>query len=80
MSSSHTGRPGSWAAVTAILVGFTLAGIALTLGPNWILVAAGVAVAAVGGVLALVFDIMSDVIVEQPRTPAPQADRATPTP
>nr|WP_245690713.1 hypothetical protein [Sinosporangium album] len=46
----------------------------LTVGPNWLLVWVGVGVCAVGGVLALVFDIMSDVIVDAPRVPLAEAD------
>ncbi|MFC6086987.1 HGxxPAAW family protein [Sphaerisporangium aureirubrum] len=69
---SHAGRPTSWLAVTVILLGFTIGGVALTIGPNWFLFWVGVGVTAIGGVLALIFDIFSDVIEDAPRTIAVQ--------
>jgi hypothetical protein len=50
-----------------IVLGFTVGGVALTIGPNWFLFWVGGAIIAVGGVLALVFDIFSDVIEDAPR-------------
>ncbi|GIH95842.1 HGxxPAAW family protein [Planobispora siamensis] len=67
MAGSHAGSPKSWLAVIVILVGFTLGGVALCLGPNWPLVWAGAGVIVVGGVIALIVDIFSDVIVDAPR-------------
>ncbi|MBP2706012.1 hypothetical protein JOL79_19575 [Microbispora sp. RL4-1S] len=64
---SHAGSAKSWLAVTTILIGFTIGGVALTLGPNWTLVWVGVGICVVGGLLALAFDIFSDVIVDAPR-------------
>jgi hypothetical protein len=69
-AQSHAGRPTSWLAVTVILLGFTVGGVALTIGPNWFLFWVGVGVTAVGGVLAQIFDIFSDVIEDEPRTMA----------
>ncbi|GAA1263611.1 hypothetical protein GCM10009677_14080 [Sphaerisporangium rubeum] len=69
---SHAGRPTSWLAVTVILLGFTIGGVALTIGPNWFLFWVGVGVTAIGGVLALIFDIFSDVIEDAPRDIAVQ--------
>jgi hypothetical protein len=66
-SGSHAGRPKSWAAVSVIFVGFALGGVALCMGPNWPLVIAGAVIIALGGVLALAVDIMSDVVVAQRR-------------
>lgn len=71
-AQSHAGRPTSWLAVTVILLGFTIGGVALVMGPNWFLFWTGGAVIAVGGVLALVFDIFSDVIEDAPREMAVQ--------
>jgi hypothetical protein len=66
-SSGHAGRPSSWVAVAVIFIGFAVAGLALPLGPSWLLFWIGAGIVALGGVLALVVDIMSDVaIVEQP--------------
>ncbi|WP_327043971.1 hypothetical protein OG320_19560 [Microbispora sp. NBC_01189] len=64
---SHAGSAKSWLAVSIILIGFTIGGVALTLGPNWLFVWIGAGICAVGGLLALAFDIFSDVIVDAPR-------------
>ncbi|GIH22094.1 hypothetical protein Aph01nite_04040 [Acrocarpospora phusangensis] len=68
---SHGGSAKSWLAVSVILIGFTVGGVALTgLGgnaPMWVLFWVGAGICAVGGLLALVFDIFSDVIVDAPR-------------
>ncbi|WP_248961758.1 HGxxPAAW family protein [Sphaerisporangium perillae] len=70
---SHAGRASSWLAVTVILVGFVIGGAALMIGPNWLLFwFGGGGVIAVGGILALVFDVFSDVIEDAPRTIAVQ--------
>jgi hypothetical protein len=63
---SHGGRASSWLAVTVILVGVVVAGYALTID-NWTLVWIGVGVSVVGGILALVFDIFTDVVIDAPR-------------
>ncbi|ETK33574.1 hypothetical protein GCM10009530_65550 [Microbispora corallina] len=69
---SHAGSAKSWLAVTTILIGFAVGGVALTLGPNWVVVWIGVGICAVGALLALAFDIFSDVIVDAPRQVAVQ--------
>ncbi|WP_093169774.1 HGxxPAAW family protein [Sinosporangium album] len=74
---SHAGRASSWISVVIILIGFTLGGVALTLGPNWTLFWVGAGVSAFGGVLALAFDIFSDVIVDAPRV-LPDAEHHSP--
>jgi hypothetical protein len=61
------GRARSWAAVGVIILGFLTGGIALTAGPVWWLFWTGAAVAAVGGLAALVSDILSDVVLDEPR-------------
>lgn len=69
MAGSHGGSPKSWLAVIVILIGFTVGGVALCIGPNWALFWAGAGIIAVGGVIALVVDIFSDVIIDAPRAP-----------
>ncbi|MCT9928857.1 hypothetical protein N5079_01345 [Planotetraspora sp. A-T 1434] len=64
---SHGGSAKSWLAVTTILIGFVVGGVALTAGPNWFVFWVGAGICAVGGILALAFDIFSDVIVDAPR-------------
>lgn len=69
MAGSHGGSPKSWLAVIVILIGFTVGGVALCLGPNWMLFWVGAGIIALGGVIALVVDIFSDVIIDAPRVP-----------
>jgi hypothetical protein len=63
---SHGGRASSWLAVTVMVAGFTVAGFGLTVA-SWTLIWIGVGVFVVGAVLALVFDIYSDVVIDAPR-------------
>jgi hypothetical protein len=50
-----------------MLVGFVLGGLGLMFGPMWAVFWVGVAIVAVGGVLALAVGIFSDVVVYDPR-------------
>jgi opacity protein-like surface antigen len=63
---SHGGRASSWLAVTVMVVGTIVAGFGLTL-TNWALVWIGAGLFVVGGILALVFDIFTDVVIDAPR-------------
>ncbi|ACZ86783.1 HGxxPAAW family protein [Streptosporangium roseum] len=69
MAGSHGGSPKSWLAVIVILIGFTVGGVALCIGPSWMLFWVGAGIVAVGGVIALLVDIFSDVIIDAPRVP-----------
>lgn len=60
----HSGRPTSWVAVTVIIVGFTIGGLGLVLGPTWWLFWAGVGVTVVGGIFGLATGIMDDYTTE----------------
>ena len=71
---SHVGRPSSWITVNVMLVGFIIGGLGLVLGPSWPLFWVGVAVTALGGVLALAVGIFSDVVVYAPRDITSSAD------
>ncbi|MEU5877343.1 HGxxPAAW family protein [Spirillospora sp. NPDC047279] len=64
---SHAGRPSSWVAVTVVFIGFVIGGVALCIGPNWIVFWIGAAVVALGGVLMGAVHIFSDVVVDAPR-------------
>jgi hypothetical protein len=64
--SGHGGRPSSWVAVAVIFIGFLIGGLAIPLG-SWTLGAVGLGVVVVGGIVALVVDIMSDVVLDQAR-------------
>ena len=57
---AHHGRPASWVAVTVIIIGFVLGGIALTIGPSWVLFWVGAAIVVVGGIIAAAARIMDD--------------------
>jgi hypothetical protein len=59
-TASHHGRPVSWVAVSTIMAGFLVGGFGLILGPTWWLFWVGVAMSAVGGLLALATDIFAD--------------------
>ncbi|MFG1703571.1 HGxxPAAW family protein [Nonomuraea sp. M3C6] len=63
---SHGGRASSWLAVTVMVVGTIVAGFGLT-AASWTLVWIGAGVFVVGAVLALVFDIVTDVVIDAPR-------------
>jgi hypothetical protein len=54
------GRPVSWVAVSIIMVGFLVGGLALVFGPTWWLFWVGLGLAAVGGLLALATNIFED--------------------
>jgi hypothetical protein len=71
----HGGRASSWLAVTVILLGFTIAGVALCLGPNWFVLWMGTAVCAMGAILTLVFRVFQDIVVEAPRAMSGETSR-----
>jgi fatty acid desaturase len=73
--ADHGGRASSWLSVTVILMGFTIAGVALCLGPSWFLLWMGVIVLALGAILLLAFRVFHDVVLDTPRVPYNQGDR-----
>ncbi len=54
------GRRVSWVAVSIIMVGFLVGGLALIFGPLWWLFWVGIGVVVVGGLIALSTDIFED--------------------
>jgi len=54
------GRPVSWVAVSIIMVGFLIGGLALVFGPTWWLFWAGLGVVVIGGLLAASTNIFED--------------------
>jgi len=56
----YHGRPVSWVAVTIIIVGFVIGGIALPIGPSWVLFWVGAAIVVVGSIFAASIRIMDD--------------------
>jgi uncharacterized membrane protein len=59
-----------------MFIGFLVGGLALPIGPNWIMFWTGVGIVIVGGILAMIFDIVSDVVVAQPYVSRDPAKRA----
>ncbi|TDE33588.1 HGxxPAAW family protein [Actinomadura sp. 6K520] len=66
-TGSHAGRPKSWVAVSIIFIGFIIGGVGIVMGPDWIVFGIGAAVTVLGGIIALAVDIMTDVVVDEPR-------------
>lgn len=60
-----SGRPVSWVAVLVIVIGFTIAGIALCMDPTWWLFWVGVGITGAGGIFALAVGIMEDYTTEE---------------
>ena len=56
----YHGRPVSWVAVTIIIIGFIIGGIALPIGPSWVLFWVGAAIVVVGSIFAASIRIMDD--------------------
>jgi hypothetical protein len=54
------GRTVSWVAVSLIMVGFLVGGLALVFGPTWVVFWVGAGLAVVGGLLAMATDIFED--------------------
>ncbi|HET7141699.1 MAG TPA: hypothetical protein VFJ03_04380 [Candidatus Limnocylindria bacterium] len=54
------GRPISWVAVSLMMVGFLVGGLALVFGPSWVVFWVGAGLVAIGGLLALATDIFED--------------------
>lgn len=54
------GRPTSWAAVTIIVIGFIVGGIALCVGPKWWLFWLGVGIVVLGALYGAATHILDD--------------------
>ena len=57
---AHHGRPASWVAVSIIIVGFIIGGIALTVGPTWWLFWVGAGIVVLGGLMGAAVHIFDD--------------------
>ncbi|GAA1856766.1 HGxxPAAW family protein [Actinomadura bangladeshensis] len=64
---SHAGRPSSWIAVGIIFAGFVVGGVALCLGPMWIMVWVGVGIVVAGLLVSWMVHLFADVVVDAPR-------------
>jgi len=56
----HHGRPASWVAVSIIIIGFTVSGVAMVIGPSWWLFWTGAGIVVIGGIMALSAHILDD--------------------
>ncbi len=54
MSDSHGSTPAAWTAVAVCLVGFTIGGVALVIGPSWVMFWVGCALVLVSPIVGLV--------------------------
>jgi hypothetical protein len=57
---AHHGRPASWVAVSIIIVGFIVGGIAMVPSPKWWLFWTGTGIVVIGGIMAAAAHIMDD--------------------
>jgi uncharacterized membrane protein YoaK (UPF0700 family) len=57
---AHHGRPASWVAVSVIIVGFVVGGIAMVIGPSWWMFWTGAAIVVIGGIIAMSAHILDD--------------------
>ena len=54
------GRPASWVATSIVIVGFTIGGIALPIGPTWWLFWTGVGIVVLGAIVGAAVHIFDD--------------------
>jgi len=57
---AHHGRPASWVAVSIIVVGFVVGGIAMVPSPKWWLFWTGAGIVVVGCIMAAAAHILDD--------------------
>jgi hypothetical protein len=57
---TYHGRPVSWVAVSIVMLGFLVGGLALVFGPTWWLFWASLGLVVVGGLIALATNIFED--------------------
>ena len=57
---AHHGRPASWVAVSIIIVGFVVGGIAMVPSPKWWLFWTGAGIVVIGCIMAAAAHIMDD--------------------
>jgi hypothetical protein len=57
---AHHGRPASWVAVSIIIVGFTVSGVAMVPRPTWWIFWLGGGIVVIGGIMATATRIFDD--------------------
>ena len=56
----YHGRPVSWVVTVLVVIGFTLGGIALCIGPSWVLFWVGVGIVVLAGIMGAAVRIFDD--------------------
>ena len=56
----YHGRPVSWVVSTLVIIGFTLGGIALCIGPSWVLFWVGAGIVVLAGIMGAAVRIFDD--------------------
>jgi hypothetical protein len=57
---AHHGRRASWVAVSVIIIGFVVGGVAMVPSPKWWLFWTGAGIVVIGGIMAAAAHIMDD--------------------
>ena len=57
---AHHGRPASWMVTTVVIVGFIVGGIALCIGPSWVMFWLGAGIVVLGGIIGAAVHIFDD--------------------
>jgi hypothetical protein len=57
---AHHGRPASWVVTTLVIIGFIVGGIALCIGPSWVVFWLGAAIVVIGGIMGAAVRIFDD--------------------
>ena len=57
---AHHGRPASWVAVSVIIVGFVVGGVAMVPSPKWWLFWTGAGIVVIGCIMAAAAHILDD--------------------
>ena len=56
----YHGRPVSWVVSTLVVIGFVLGGIALCIGPSWVLFWVGAGIVVLAGIMGAAVHIFDD--------------------
>jgi hypothetical protein len=56
----YHGRPASWVVSTLVIIGFVLGGIALCIGPSWVLFWVGAGIVVLAGIMGAAVRIFDD--------------------
>ena len=57
---AHHGRATSWVCTALVTIGFVIGGVAMCIGPNWVLFWVGAAIVVIGGIWGAAVRIFDD--------------------